>query len=129
IHKFARLMLAGERIPFFGDGNTRRDYTYIDDIIQGVRAAMDYEATQYEVVNLGNNQTVSLSEMVRALERILGVKARIERLPEQPGDVPQTWADVSKAEQLFGYRPSIELAEGLITFYQWLRPLIESERT
>lgn len=120
IHKFARLMLAGERIPFFGDGNTRRDYTYIDDIIQGVRAAMDYEATQYEVVNLGNNQTVSLSEMVQALERILGVKAKIERLPEQPGDVPQTWADVSKARTLLGYAPMTDFAAGLALFCQWL---------
>src|SRR5690606_23032502 len=75
IHKFARLMLAGEPIPFFGDGSTRRDYTYIDDIVQGVRAAIDYEATQYEIINLGNCRTVSLSELVQALERIFGIKS------------------------------------------------------
>src|SRR5688572_9415527 len=96
IHKFARLMLEGRPIPFYGNGSTRRDYTYIDDVIQGVRAAMDYDATSYEVVNLGNNRTVSLAEMVQALEDVLGVKATLERLPEQPGDVPQTWANVAK---------------------------------
>ncbi len=84
IHKFARLMLAGQPIPFYGDGTTRRDYTYIDDVIQGVRAAMDYEATPYEVVNLGNNRTVSLSEMVQALEDVLGVKATSNGCPISP---------------------------------------------
>jgi len=121
IHKFARLMLEGRPIPFYGNGTTRRDYTYIDDVIQGVRAAMDYDETPYEVVNLGNNRTVSLSEMVRALEDVLRVKATIERLPEQPGDVPQTWADVAKAERLFGYRPGTSFEEGLPKFAEWLR--------
>src|SRR5690554_3149148 len=120
IHKFARLMLEGRPIPFYGNGTTRRDYTYIDDVIQGVRAAMDYDETPYEVVNLGNNRTVSLSEMVRALEDVLRVKATIERLPEQPGDVPQTWADVAKAERLFGYRPGTAFEEGLRRFADWL---------
>lgn len=120
IHKFARLMLDGEPIPFYGDGTTRRDYTYVDDVVQGVRAAMDYKATGYEVVNLGNNRTVSLSQLVQELEKALGVKAKIRRLPEQPGDVPQTWADVSKAERLFRYRPSTNLADGLKFFAKWL---------
>ena len=121
IDKFARLMLEGQSVPSFGDGTTRRDYTYIDDIIQGMRAAMDYDATPYEVVNLGNNRTVSLAELVQQLERALGVEAKIERLPDQPGDVPQTWADVAKAERLFGYRPETELAAGLDSFVAWLR--------
>src|SRR5690606_29407668 len=94
IPKFARLMLAREPIAFYDDGTTRRDYTYIDDIVQGVRAGIDYETTRYEVVNLGNSCTISLSEMVQALEKTLGVEADLQRLPEQPGDVPQTWADV-----------------------------------
>lgn len=121
IYKFARLMLAGHPIPFYGDGSTRRDYTYIDDIIQGVRAAMDYEATSYEVINLGNHQSISLNEVVRELEKVLGVQARLERLPEQPGDVPQTWADISKAQTLLGYRPRTQFRKGLETFVTWLR--------
>jgi UDP-glucuronate 4-epimerase len=91
IHKFARLMLAQRPIPVFGDGTTSRDYTYVDDVVRGVRAAMEYTATRYEVINLGNTQTVQLREMIAGLERALGLKAVIERLPEQPGDVPQTW--------------------------------------
>lgn len=121
IHKFARLMLEGKPVPFFGDGTTRRDYTYVDDVIQGVRAAMDYEDTSYEVINLGNNRTVSLSEMVRALEEVLAIEAKIERLPEQPGDVPQTWADLSKARRLLGYEPKTDFAVGLAAFARWLR--------
>src|SRR5690606_25853251 len=116
IHKFARLMLEGKSIPFYGDGTSRRDYTYIDDVIEGVRAAMDYTATRYEVVNLGNNGTVSLRELVQQLEEVLGVEAKLQRLPEQPGDVPQTWADIGKAERLFGYRPTTTLVEGLEQF-------------
>lgn len=121
IHKFARLMLEGKPIPFYGDGTSRRDYTYIDDVIEGVRAAMDYTATRYEVVNLGNNSTVSLQELVQQLEDVLGVEAKLQRLPEQPGDVPQTWADIGKAERLFGYRPTTTLVEGLEQFSSWLR--------
>jgi len=121
IHKFARLMLEGRPIPFYGDGTSRRDYTYIDDVVAGVRAAMDYDATPYEVVNLGNNRTVSLSEMVEVLENVLGVKAKFEHLPEQPGDVPQTWADITKAETLLGYRPGTSFEEGLRRFADWLR--------
>lgn len=120
IHKFARLMLEGKPIPFYGDGTSRRDYTYIDDVIEGVRAAMDYTATRYEVVNLGNNSTVSLQELVQQLEAVLGVEATLQRLPEQPGDVPQTWADIGKAERLFGYRPSTALPNGLAAFAAWL---------
>lgn len=120
IHKFARLMLEGKPIPVYGDGSSRRDYTYIDDIIQGVRAAMDYTATPYEVINLGNNRTVSLMEMIRALEETLGVKAELDFLPPQPGDVPQTWADVGKGERLLNYQPTTPIIEGLRAFAAWL---------
>ncbi|CEP68829.1 NAD-dependent epimerase/dehydratase [Moorella glycerini] len=120
VYKFARLMLKGEPVPVYGDGSSRRDYTYIDDIIQGVRAAMNYNATPYEVINLGNNSTVSLLEMINALEETLGVKAKLEFLPPQLGDVPQTWASINKAEQLMGYIPKTEFKCGIEHFSQWL---------
>lgn len=120
IHKFARQILRGEPITIYGDGTSRRDYTYIDDVVTGVRRAMDYTASTYEVINLGNNRTVSLMEMVRQLEEALGVKAHLEFLPEQPGDVPQTWADISKAELLLGYRPKTPFDQGLEYFKEWV---------
>ncbi len=121
IHAFAKRMLAGRPIPVFGDGSTRRDYTFIDDIIVGLRRAIDYDGSGYEIVNLGNNRTVSLSEMVAQLERALGVAAIVDRLPEQPGDVPQTWARIDKARALFDYRPQTTFEEGLAEFVEWLR--------
>lgn len=120
IHKFARLMLKREPIPVYGDGTSRRDYTYIDDIIQGVRAAMDYTKTQYEVINLGNNRTVSLMELIRALEEVLGVEAKLEYLPPQPGDVPLTLADMDKAGKLLCYTPVTNLFKGLFEFKKWI---------
>jgi len=120
IHRFARLMLQGKAIPVYGDGSSRRDYTYIDDIIEGVRRAMEYKATPYEIVNLGNNRTVELLELVHALEEALGVRAQIRHMPEQPGDVPQTWADIRKAERLLGYRPKTLFEEGLRRFVEWM---------
>lgn len=121
IHKFARMMLQGDPVPIYGDGSTKRDYTYIDDIIKGVVRAIDYKATPYEVINLGNNETVGLLEMVRSLEEALCVKARLERLPSQPGDVSQTWADVSKAERLLGFRPRTPFWAGLDRFVEWIK--------
>jgi UDP-glucuronate 4-epimerase len=120
IHKFARLILEGKQIPFFGDGTTRRDYTFVDDIVAGIRGAMDHAGSDFEVVNLGNNQTVSLAELVETLESVLGRKAILKRLPTQPGDVPQTWADVTKAGTLFGYKPKTSLPDGLRAFAEWL---------
>jgi UDP-glucuronate 4-epimerase len=120
IHKFARLMLAGRPIPVFGDGSTSRDYTYIDDIIRGLRGAMAYTATPYEVINLGNTRTVTMREMIAGLERAFGVTARIEQFPEQPGDVPQTWASVDKARGLLGYAPATSYDEGVRRFAEWL---------
>jgi UDP-glucuronate 4-epimerase len=121
IHKFARLISAGEPIPVFGDGTTRRDYTYIDDIIAGVRAALDYEASGYEVINLGESRTVSLSELIGLLERELGRDAIIDRQPLQPGDVPQTFADTRKARALLGYDPQTPIEEGVRRFVEWFR--------
>jgi len=120
IHKFSRLMLSHKPVPIYGDGSSRRDYTYVDDVIEGVRRAMDYTATPYEVINLGNNRTVGLLEMVRALEEAQGVRARLEFLPSQPGDVLQTWADVRKTERLLGYRPKTTFREGLLRFVEWM---------
>jgi UDP-glucuronate 4-epimerase len=121
IHKFARLISEGEPIPVFGDGTTRRDYTFVDDIVAGVRAAMDYEESDYEVVNLGGSRTVSLSELIALLERELGREARIDRQPPQPGDVPQTYADVTKARRLLGYDPQTPIEEGIRRFVEWFR--------
>src|SRR5690606_27757678 len=98
-----------------------RDYTFIDDIIAGVRGAMAYTAQDYDVFNLGNNDTVELLELVRGLERALGVEARVEHLPEQQGDVPQTWADISKSNRLLGYQPTTKIDQGLAVFADWLR--------
>jgi len=140
INKFVRLIEAGEPIPVFGDGTTRRDYTYIDDIVGGIIACLDKAIASgppltengklkteqpvgtfpaYAVINLGNDQTVTLSEMIATIEEVVGKKAIIDRLPQQPGDVPQTWADVTKAGELFGYKPTISFKDGVTEFYSW----------
>jgi len=121
IHKFARRMLAGEPIPVYGDGSTRRDYTFVADTVEGIVAAMHYNASSYAVVNLGNDRTVSLADLIASLERALGVEAIIDRQPEQPGDVPQTWASLDKARNLLRYAPQTSLDDGLATFATWLR--------
>lgn len=119
IHKFARLMVAGQPIPFFGDGDTERDYTYVDDIVRGVLGAMAYDASPFEIINLGNAQTVSLKGLVAGLERALGVPAQLDRQPMQPGDVPRTFADTAKARQLLGFAPHTPLDVGLARFAEW----------
>lgn len=121
IHKFAKLISAGYPIPVFGDGTTRRDYTYIDDIIAGVRAAMDYDQSNYEVINLGESRTVELRELISLLEQALGRTAEIDRQPLQPGDVPQTFADISKARALLGYDPQTQIEAGIEKFVEWFR--------
>lgn len=128
IHKFARKILRGETIPIYGDGSTSRDYTYVDDIIQGIQAAMDYDGNAYEIINLGNNRTVRLLEMVRTLEEALGLKAQLDFLPPQPGDVPQTWADINKAERLLGFQPSTPFPEGIRRFIKWLTARVAQEQ-
>ncbi|MGE5558469.1 MAG: GDP-mannose 4,6-dehydratase [Bacillota bacterium] len=121
IHKFVRLILNDQPIQVFGDGSSRRDYTYIDDIVQGIISALEYDKSRYEIINLGNNQTVSLTEMISNLEDVLGKKARITRLPDQPGDVPQTWADLNKAQNLLNYHPRTSFKDGLDKFAVWLK--------
>ena len=121
IHKFAREMMAGRPLPVYGDGSARRDYTFIDDIVAGVRAAIDYDKTNYEVINLGNNQTLTVLEMIRGLEDALDMKATVSWQAEQPGDVPQTWASVEKARQLLGYEPRTGYEAGVRRFVEWLK--------
>jgi UDP-glucuronate 4-epimerase len=121
IHKFAREMLAGRPVTVFGDGSTRRDYTYVDDIIRGVRAAIEYTRSQYEVINLGNSQAITLLDMIRGLEDALGVRAVLQPQPEQAGDVPQTWASIEKAKRLLGYEPQTQYEAGVRRFVEWLR--------
>ena len=119
IHKFTKRILEGRPLPVFGDGSTSRDYTYIDDTVQGIVAAMSYRESGFEIINLGNNYAVPLKQLIEALEKTIGRKASIEQLPEQPGDVPKTYADISKARKLLGYSPSTSLEVGLENFYQW----------
>jgi UDP-glucuronate 4-epimerase len=121
IHKFTRSILKGEPIPVYGDGSTSRDYTYVADIVQGIMNALQYNDSLYEIVNLGNSQTVSLQQLIDTLEEVIGKKAIINRLPEQPGDVPHTYADVSKAHRLLGYNPTTEIKTGLEHFYNWFK--------
>lgn len=124
IHKFSRAILEGRPVPVFGDGSTLRDYTYIDDILQGIGGAMRYAAngaTNFEVVNLGESQCVTLSRLLAVIEAAAGRKAIIDRQPEQPGDLPLTHADISKARRLFGYRPTTPIESGVERFVEWLR--------
>ena len=120
IHKFASLIEAGKPIPLFGDGGTSRDYTFVEDTVGGILAAAEYTA-DFEVFNLGNCRPVKLLELVRELEKALGKKTQIEWLPPQPGDVPITWADISKAQRLLGYSPRVTLTDGIERFVRWLR--------
>ncbi len=119
IHKFTRRIYAGLPIDQFGDGTTRRDYTYIDDVIQGTIAAFEYQGPLFDIFNLGESETIQLSDLIAAIEKALGRKARINRLPEQPGDMPLTCADISKAKRLLGYKPITKFQEGLPKFIDW----------
>jgi UDP-glucuronate 4-epimerase len=119
IYNFTKKIRAGEPIDQFGDGTTRRDYTYIDDIMQGVIASLDYGGPLFDIFNLGENETVQLKDLIAAIETTLGKKAIINKLPEQPGDVPLTCADISKARKLLGYNPTTPLHVGLPKFVEW----------
>jgi UDP-glucuronate 4-epimerase len=119
IHQFTKRIDAGEAINQFGDGSTRRDYTYIDDIIQGVMAALTYDGPRFDIFNLGESQTIELRELIASIENTLGKKAKINQMPEQPGDVPLTCADISKAKKLLGYNPTTPLEVGLPKFVDW----------
>jgi len=120
IHKFVRMALAGEPLPFYGDGTTARDYTYIDDIVQGVVAAIDH-CEGYEIYNLGESQTTTLSELVESVGGALGVEVVLDRQPMQPGDVVITYADISKARERLGYAPETLLPDGVTRFVEWYR--------
>src|SRR5438477_7347579 len=119
IHQFTRRIHAGLPIDQFGDGTTRRDYTYIDDIIDGTVVALKYEGPMFDVFNLGESQTIQLKDLIAAIETALGKKAKINRLPEQPGDMPLTCADISKARKLLGYNPKTKFSDGLPRFVDW----------
>jgi UDP-glucuronate 4-epimerase len=121
IHAFTKSISEGTPIHQFGDGSTRRDYTYIDDILQGMVACLTYAGELCDVFNLGENQTTTLNELIATIEQTLGRKASIDRLPEQPGDVPLTYADISKARALLGYNPQTRIAEGIPKFVEWYR--------
>lgn len=119
IHRFIKALLQDKEITMFGDGSTSRDYTYVDDIVQGILAAIDYRQSQFEIINLGNNYTIALKDLVAELENITGKKASINQMPEQPGDVPNTFADITKAQRLLNYKPATEFKQGLKNFYDW----------
>ena len=120
IHKFARLMARDSEIPFYGDGDSRRDYTYVDDIVSGIMAAME-KSFPFEIFNLGESQTISLVELVANLEEAMGKKARLLRLPEQTGDMKVTYADISKARKMLGYNPQTPFRDGISIFADWFR--------
>jgi UDP-glucuronate 4-epimerase len=120
IHKFTGMIDRGEAIPVFGDGSSARDYTFVDDIVPGILAAADYDC-RFDVFNLGNSDPVSLLSMIGAIERALGKEARREMLPEQAGDVPITYARISKSRRLLGYNPRTGFREGIERFVAWYR--------
>ncbi len=120
IAKFTRMVREGEPIPFFGDGSTRRDYTYVDDIVDGVLAALEH-CEGYEIYNLGESATTTLSELVELIGKECGREPILDRQPMQPGDVLVTYADVTKAREQLGYRPGVPVAEGLRRYVEWVR--------
>ncbi|WP_334103100.1 NAD-dependent epimerase/dehydratase family protein [Mesotoga prima] len=119
IHLFTRLVMEGKPIPVFGDGSTARDYTYIDDIIEGVYRATLYDKTRFEIFNLGNSKTVKLSEMIAIIEQVTGKKAIIDRKPMQLGDVEITYANIAKGNSLLSYRPGSGIHQGVSEFFEW----------
>jgi UDP-glucuronate 4-epimerase len=125
IRKFTALMEAGKPIPVFGDGSMGRDYTFVDDTVAGVLAAVEYQfplgGTPFDIFNLGNSHPVSLNELIATLERVTGRTAIRDQRELQPGDVPITWANIDKAARMLGYRPATPLTEGLEKFVRWLR--------
>ncbi|MGH7166546.1 MAG: GDP-mannose 4,6-dehydratase, partial [Nitrospiraceae bacterium] len=120
IHQFVRLIDAGQPVPLFGDGTTRRDFTYIDDIVQGVMAALD-RPCPFEVFNLGESDTIELKDLIGVIEQCVGKQARIQALPAQPGDMPVTYADISKARRSLNYRPTTPVKEGVRLFVDWFQ--------
>jgi len=131
IRKFSELMTAGKSIQLFGDGSSGRDYTWIDDIVNGVMAALDRGErvpNEFEIVNLGGSRVTTLAQLVELLSQSLDVRPAIEHLPAQQGDVERTWADVSKARDLLGYSPSVPIEEGIAEFSEWFRHSLAQTR-
>jgi UDP-glucuronate 4-epimerase len=120
IHKFTRLIDEGKVIEMFGDGTSKRDYTYISDIIDGVMAALE-KPFDFEIINLGDSRTVELRHLIDLIEQALGKTANINQLPPQPGDVPITFADISKARTLLGYAPKVDIETGIRQFVKWYK--------
>jgi UDP-glucuronate 4-epimerase len=120
IHKFTRLVDRGEKVPMFGDGSSRRDYTYIDDLIDGILTVI-HHSKGFEVYNLGESQTTSLKELIQLIEKALGKKALVEMLRSQPGDVSTTYADITKAKERLGYQPKVKMEEGIRRFVEWYK--------
>jgi UDP-glucuronate 4-epimerase len=120
IHLFSKKILSGESIEFFGDGSTKRDYTYVEDIVNGIFNALHYTATNFEIINLGNSHTISLKELLSTLELVLQKKANIVVYPEQPGDVSITYSDIIKAKNLLAYKPATNFLSGIEKFRDWL---------
>jgi UDP-glucuronate 4-epimerase len=126
IHKFIKLIKEGKSIPFFGDGTTARDYTYIDDIVQGILSSLNFLETHtdvYEIINLGNNKPVILNDVVKAIEKTLNQKAILNKLPIQQGDMDITFADISKADKLLSYKVETTFTNGIDKFYRWFDSL------
>ena len=121
IAKFTKKILQGEAIDRYGDGSTARDYTYVEDIISGVLSTIDYAAKDFDIFNLGGSATTKLTELIAMLEKTIGKEAIIKQMPDQPGDVPRTFADVNKAEKTLGYHPNTPIAEGLKKYVEWFR--------
>jgi UDP-glucuronate 4-epimerase len=120
IHKFTRLIDRGEKIPIYGDGSSRRDYTYIDDLIGGILAVIRYHKG-FEIYNLGESQTTSLKELIRLIEEAFDKKANVEMLDPQPGDVSVTYADITKAKRMLKYQPGVKMEEGIKRFAEWYK--------
>ena len=124
INKFTRLMLNNEEIPMYGDGSTSRDYTYVDDIVDGIIKSCNYVMNNdnvYEIINLGSNNPISLKEMINTIGKVLDITPNIKELPMQPGDVDKTYADITKAKELLGYQPSISFEDGIKEFINWYK--------
>ena len=121
INKFARKINIGEPVYMYGDGSTKRDYTYIDDIVNGICAAIDYDKTGYEIINLGGGEPITLKRMIHTIEKEIGKKAIIEQKPVQPGDVDKTVCDWSKAKKLLNYKPQTTFTDGIKKFIKWMK--------
>ncbi len=128
INKFTRYMLNNEEIPMFGDGSTSRDYTFIDDIVDGIKRSCEYVLNNenvYEIVNLGNSSPITLKEMINTIGEVIGVEPKIKQLPMQPGDVDRTYADISKAKRILGYEPKTSFKDGIKAFVEWYEGMMK----